>query len=341
MKILVIGPSWVGDTIMAQTLFITLKKFYNANIHVLAPEWSHPVLARMPEVNKAIVMPIGHGEFGFFKRLNIGKKLRKENYNQAIVLPGSWKSALIPFFAKIPVRTGWLGELRYGLLNDYRRLDKIKYPKMVQRYVALAHAKNNISDNIEIPYPKINIDYENLSNALTRLNLDANKKVLALCAGAAYGPSKCWTIEHFVEVAKEKINSGWDIWLFGSKNDREITNKIENPLLEQGFSAEKIINLAGELDLLETIDLMSTVDAVIANDSGLMHIAASLGRSIIAIYGSTTPKFTPPLSQKAVVLEQNNLDCRPCFERICKFGHYNCMKNTTPDQVLEKLANFE
>lgn len=341
MKILVVGPSWVGDTIMAQTLFKTLKLHYNAVIDVLAPEWSHPVLERMVEVNKALVMPFGHGEFGFKKRYGLGKMLRSNNYDWAIVLPNSWKSALVPFFAKIPVRTGWLGEMRWGLLNDIHYLDKLKYPKMVQRYIQLAKNNNqgiNISEDINNPILKI--DQENKNKTLKKLSLNLDTKVLAICAGAAYGPSKCWPKEYFAEVINAKLLSGWQIWLFGSKSDKSVTDAILNIVNPSPDIKSKIKNLAGELDLLETIDLLSTVNTVIANDSGLMHIAASLGKPIIAIYGSTTPNFTPPLTDKSVILEPGYLKCRPCFKRACKYGHYDCMTQTKPKMVLQSLESF-
>ena len=140
MNILIVGPSWVGDMVMAQTLFQCLKQRHpECEIDVLAPEWSRPILERMPEVRKALSFPLGHGALELATRRKIGKSL-KGQYDQAILLPNSLKSALVPFFAGIPKRTGWRGEFRYGLLNDVRKLDKQRYPLMIERFMALAYA---------------------------------------------------------------------------------------------------------------------------------------------------------------------------------------------------------
>lgn len=157
-KILIIGPSWVGDMIMAQSLFIALKnKYDNLLIDVVAPEWSIPVIERMPEVNNAISIPVKHKQLALITRYKTAKNIRKNNYQQAIVIPRSLKSALIPFFAKIPKRTGYRGEMRYGLLNDIRALDKSILTKTVQRYVNLANSNDSLN-KLEIPYPKLSVD---------------------------------------------------------------------------------------------------------------------------------------------------------------------------------------
>ena len=126
-KILILGPAWVGDMVLAQSLFKTLKANRpNCIIDVAAPVWTLPLLARMPEVNRGIALPFKHGQFAFFERIQFGKSLRNGAYTQAIVLTNSLKSAILPFAASIPLRTGYLGEMRYGLINDIRPLDKSK-----------------------------------------------------------------------------------------------------------------------------------------------------------------------------------------------------------------------
>ena len=113
MKILVIGPSWVGDMMMSQSLYRTLKAEYPAAvIDVMAPAWCRPLLARMPEVRHAIPMPLGHGAFAFDERRRLGLALRESGYDRAYVLPNSFKSALIPYFSGIKHRIGWRGEMR-------------------------------------------------------------------------------------------------------------------------------------------------------------------------------------------------------------------------------------
>jgi heptosyltransferase II len=318
-KILIIGPAWIGDMVMAQTLFKILKQRDAAvEIHVLTPPWASAVLEFMPEVSKIITMPFNHGELALWARYKFAKTLRQEKYSQAIVLPNSFKSALIPFWAKIPRRTGWRGEMRYGLLNDLRILNEEKLLLMIQRFAALGLDKNKILPGT-LPWPKF-----------TEIKPEEKKqKILALCPGAEFGPAKRWPAKYFAEVALDKIDAGWEVWLFGSAKDKTYTDEI------QQLTANKCKNFAGVTNLREAIILLAQADCVVSNDSGLMHIAAALDRNLVVIYGSSSPKFTPPLSTKAKLLSAN-LDCSPCFKRVCKYGHYNCLWHITSQAVLEK-----
>ena len=273
-KILVIGPAWIGDMMMTQTLFKLLKlRNPQVCIDVLASGWTRQLLACMPEVNQVIDMPLGHGTFGLSERRALGKSLRDQGYEQAIVLPNSFKSAFVPFFAKIPLRTGWRGELRYGLLNDVRVLDKKRYPLMVQRYAALALPKNT-TPLAEFPFPELQIDITQRPQLLTKFALQLNRPLLILCPGAEYGPAKRWPEHYFAEVADQKIRAGWQVWLMGSVKDHTVADAIRNLLLDD--EQAHCYNLAGGTNLGEAIELMACADAVLSNDSGLMHIAAAL-----------------------------------------------------------------
>ncbi|AZZ46925.1 lipopolysaccharide heptosyltransferase II [Pseudomonadaceae bacterium SI-3] len=336
MNILIVGPSWVGDMVMAQTLFVCLKQRHpDCQIDVLAPEWSRPILERMPEVRQALSFPVGHGVLDMATRRNIAQGLRGK-YEQAILLPNSLKSALVPFFAGIPKRTGWRGEMRFGLINDMRKLDKQRYPLMIERFMALAYEPGA---ELPAPYPKpaLRIVEHSRDAALTRFELSLDRPVLALCPGAEFGESKRWPAEHFAKVAEVKIREGWQVWLFGSKNDHAVGEQILQQLIP-GLR-EEALNLAGETSLAEAIDLLSCAEAVVSNDSGLMHVAAALGRPLVSVYGSTSPAFTPPLSDQVEVVRLG-LDCSPCFERTCRFGHNNCMRELTPRPVIEALGRL-
>lgn len=329
-KILVVGPSWVGDMVMAQSLFITLKQQQpDCVIDVLAPGWSRPLLERMPEVNAAIDMPLGHGEFGLGKRHQLGKKLRAKHYSQVIVLPNSWKSALVPFFTGAPKRTGYVGELRYGLLNDARKLDKSVLSMTVQRFCALAFAPD-APQPPPIPTPMLSISDAGVESALNKHGLDKVQPIMALCPGAEYGPAKRWPEEYYAEVARYWLEKGGQVWLFGSNKDKPVTAAINTQ------TDNRCVDLAGRTSLGEAIDLMSLATHVVSNDSGLMHVAASLGRSLVAIYGSSDPGFTPPLNEEAKVLRLG-LDCSPCFKRECPLGHLKCLKDLLPAQVIAAL----
>ena len=331
-SVLVVGPSWVGDMVMAQSLFKVIKANQpGAQIYVLAPAWSEPVLGRMPEVMGTIEMPVGHGALGWGMRRKLGRKIKTKNFSQAIVIPGSLKSALVPWFAGIPVRTGYVGEQRWGLLNDIRRLDKSALPLNVERYVSLALAKSEQLPS-EIPAPDLQINSAERENALRKFGLALNKPVLALCPGAEYGAAKRWPVRHFAEIARQKQSEGQNVWIFGSAKDSDVADEINQ------LSGNVCLNLCGKTSLGEVIDLMSCARHVVTNDSGLMHVAAAVGCHVIALYGSSSDAFTPPLSDRCDRLNLN-LECSPCFKRECPLGHLNCLNNLVPEMVLEKMKN--
>jgi heptosyltransferase II len=336
-KILVVGPSWVGDMVMAQSLFMTLQQRHpGCRIDVLAPAWSLPLLERMPEVSEGIAMPLGHGQFNLKARIALGKSLKAAAYDQAILLPNSWKSALVPYFASIPRRTGYLGECRWGLLNDIRRLDKSVLTMTVQRFVALGLPKDADLPP-EFPVPQLKTDLLARGRVIAKFGLTDSGSILALCPGAEYGPAKRWPAEHFAEVANAKLADGWHVWLMGSEKDQPVTDEINR------LCHAQCRDFAGQTSLVEAIDLIDSATAVVSNDSGLMHLAAALNKPVIALYGSSDPKFTPPLNQAAQIISLG-LDCSPCFKRECPLyppnhpSHMRCLSEISPAQVLGLLA---
>ena len=331
-KVLIIGPAWVGDMVMAQSLFKLIKQQRpEAQIDVLAPAWSQPLLERMPEVNQGITSPFGHGQFNFKVRKSLGQSLESAGYTQAILCTNSWKSALIPYYARIPKRTGWRGEWRYGLLNDVRVFEKQQYPLMVQRFLMLAFDKGEEQVVERVPVPKFYCTAETVQTALQKYHLEPTAApVLALCPGAEFGPSKRWPESHYAKVAKQRLAQGWQVWIFGSKNDGPVADNI------QQMTQYRCVNLTGKTSLSEAIDLMSQADAVVSNDSGLMHIAAALSKPLVVPYGSSSPDFTPPLSEHVKIIK-SDLECSPCFKRDCPLGHHNCMKQLSAGQVLSAM----
>lgn len=331
-RILVVGPSWVGDMVMAQSLFMTLQRQHpGAQIDVLAPQWSLPILQRMPQVGQGIAMPLGHGQFGLRTRWQLGRKLAAQGYDQAIVLPGSLKSALVPWFAGIPQRTGYTGEVRYGLLNDRRHLNKQALPMTVQRFVALG-LPTQPAQAPDIPPPRLVADAANANLQLGRLGLNTDRPAVAFMPGAEYGPAKQWPAHHFAQLAKDLIARGQQVWILGSAKDRAVGDTIA-----QAVADSRLHNLCGQTELGDVVDLLSVCHAAVSNDSGLMHVAAALDKPLVALYGSSDPKHTPPLSPQAHVLYQG-LSCSPCFERQCPLGHTRCLHDIHPDQVLQALA---
>ena len=324
--------------IMAQSLFMALKTANpGCTIDVLAPEWSLPLLGRMPEVSKAIIMPLQHGQFGLMPRIRLGQQLQAEHYGQAIVLPNSWKSGLIPFFAKIPIRTGYLGEFRWGLLNDIRKLDKGLLTMTVQRFAALG-LPTNVQQAPDYQPPKLPINNAGQEAVIKKFGLNPSNNILALCPGAEYGPAKRWPAGYFAEVAKQKLQQGWQVWLLGSEKDKEASESINK------IADYRCHDFIGQTSLIEAIDLLSLAYTVIANDSGLMHLSAALNKNVIAIYGSTPPGFAPPLCEKAQPVYLN-LPCSPCRKRVCPLypiahpNHTQCLTGIKPEQILELIGD--
>ncbi len=335
-KILIVAPAWVGDMVMAQTLFKVLKaQDPLAELHILAPAWTAAVAQKMPEIALAHVLPLGHGVLALKERWRIGRQLRVQHYDEAIVLPNSWKSALIPWVAGIPIRRGFRGEMRFGLLNDSRVLNKAKYPLMIERFMSLAFAKNTVLSK-PYPHPRLVGDAANAAHLKQQLGLTTDKPIVALCPGAEYGPAKRWPTEYYGALAQRLHDLGYTVWLMGSKKDESLAEDILK------VAKESCHNLCGRTDLNQAVDLLSTVHAVVSNDSGLMHIAAALDKPLVAIYGSSSTAFTPPLSD-TVEIVQLSLPCSPCFKRECPLGHLNCLKQITPERVLaslQKLVGF-
>ncbi|HUF19460.1 MAG TPA: lipopolysaccharide heptosyltransferase II [Burkholderiales bacterium] len=328
-KVLIVGPSWVGDMVMAQSLFRLLRtRRPEAFLDVLAPAWSLPVIARMPEIRKGVESPAGHGEVALPKRWRVAKRLRAEGYRQAIVLPRSFKAALIPWLAGIPRRTGFRGEMRAGLINDVHDFDERRLDQTVKRFLALGI---NAGEPLpSIPQPQLRVSAENQRRLVDRLDLDTGKPVIAMMPGAEYGPAKCWPLNYYRELAAVLAAADYAVWVMGSARDAEAGESIAR----DGGAA----NLCGKTELVDVIDLLGLCRQAVSNDSGLMHIAAAVGTRVIALYGSTSPGFTPPLTENRV-LHYLALECSPCFQRECPLGHLRCLREITPHSVFDSIRS--
>lgn len=325
-RILVVSPSWIGDTILSQPLLALLQARHpDAAIDCLGPTRVLPLVRRMPQVRQAIESPFAHGELALTARRRLGRSLAAGGYDQAIVLPNTFKSALPPFFAGIPLRTGYVGELRYGLLNDARRPDRRAHPQIAQRYAALGLAPGEPLPGT-LPRPALRVDEAARRATLEKFGLAADRPVAVLCPGAEYGPAKRWPARYFAALADVLTARGLAVWLIGAAGDREAGAAIAG-------RAASSRNLCGETTLDEAIDLVSFAAVVVSNDSGLMHVAAALGRPLVALFGSSSPSYTPPLSDEARILTLG-LPCSPCFRRECPLGHFNCMMQLEPSRVL-------
>jgi heptosyltransferase-2 len=303
-RILVVAPNWIGDALMAQPL---LARLAGTEIDVVAPEWVAPVMRRMPEVSSVVAAPFRHGPLQLRERWLLARALNKKNYSQAFVLPNSWKSALIPFLAGIPRRTGYVGEARYGLLNDLRKAPEAS---MSEHYARLA-GEGPLSQ------PRLQVSAAEVEQAKRKFGIAARYAVL--CPGAEYGPAKRWP--YFSELASRL---SLPVVLLGSQKDAEASGGISGT------------DLMGKTTLDEAMALIAGADFVVSNDSGLMHVAAALGRPQVALFGSSSPEHTPPASPQARVLWLR-IECSPCYQRECPLGHFRCMKEMAVEMVLNQL----
>ena len=306
------------------------QKFPRVEIDVLAPAWVAPLFAFVGEVRHVIDNPFGHGQLNISARKRLGHTLKAQRYDQVIVLPNSLKSALVPFFAGIPLRTGYRGEFRLGLLNDMRTLDEKKTPLMAERFAALAEERASVAAH-PVPNPKLIINEAKRVETLQRFGLDQAQRLAIFCPGAEYGAAKRWPVEYFSMLGNWLLERRFSLCLLGSSKDAPIGDAI----LKR--SNGRIFNLCGKTSLADAVYLLASAERVVTNDSGLMHIAAALDRPQVALFGSSSPGFTPPLSDRARVLSLN-LDCSPCFKRECPLGHFNCMKQLTPDRVIDEIS---
>ncbi|WP_225639213.1 lipopolysaccharide heptosyltransferase II [Candidatus Profftia sp. (ex Adelges kitamiensis)] len=344
MKILVIGPSWIGDMIMSHSLYRTLKDINpNAEIDVMAPDWCHALLTYMPEVNQAIEMHIEHKKLAINERYRLGKSLRQKKYDRAYILPNSFKSALIPFFARIPFRVGWKGEMRYGILTHvHYQINKNSFPLMVERYIALAYPSHLIktAEDLSKPllWPILKVMDKDIIKTMDTFNLTSHRLMIGLCPGAALGIAKCWPHYHYTVVAQKMIKNGYYIALFGSYQDNNIGTNIYYALTK--YERKYCSNFIGKTNLEQVIILIAACKAIVTNDSGLMHIAAALNKPVVALYGPTNPYFTPPLCKKSIIihLSTSNIKIR---KRNSNYNDYHStLVDIHPDIVIQALKEL-
>ncbi len=329
-RILVVGPSWIGDTVMSQCLFKALKgRDPDIAIDVLAPPGMGPVLSRMPEVDAVLPSPFGHRNFHLAKRIGVGRTL-VGRYAAAYVLPGSWKSAIIPYVARVPRRIGYLREARWGLLNDIRPLPSAIKRKTAIAYQALAEPEV-AADRSRLAVPALRVDMDNRDHLLGIDGLSEGA-FAAFFPGAEYGPAKRWPARHWSALAGRLDRLGLRVVLFGSPKDRDFGQEIVT-------AQSSILDLTGRTSIKDAIDLISAARFAVTNDSGLMHVAAAVGRKLVAIYGSTSPNDTPALSDATAFLSLG-LPCSPCFKRTCPLGHFDCLEKLEPAMAMRAIETL-
>lgn len=342
-RILIIAPNWIGDAVMSQPLLANLKVIYpQSQIDVLASPWVAPIYRACAEVHQVIEARLEHKQLQWDLRRQLAKQLKLNDYSACFVLPNSLKSALIPWLANIPLRIGYRGEMRFGLINiALDNPSKTNRPPMANHYLALSNAMDHskeIATN-QAADPKLNISPAAKQSVSAKLQAAAidEKSIYVLCPGAEYGVTKRWPTGHFASLAQHLITNepNANVILLGSKGDHVLGEKI----ISQVTSTAQIQNWCGETSLDEAIALIGMSKALVSNDSGLMHIGAALKVPQVAIFGSSDPHHTPPLSDKAKVIWLN-LPCSPCHKKVCPLGHLNCLKDISPENVFATIQSL-
>jgi heptosyltransferase-2 len=328
---LVIAPQWIGDAVMTEPLLRRLHA-RGEQLTVGALPWVAPVYRAMPHVAEVIEFPFAHGGLQFKARRALARQI-EGRFATAYVLPNSLKSALLPFLASIPRRVGYLGEARVGLLTHrLKNPPKSKRPPMVAFYSALSGETGVAQDR-----PRLQVDAAQCEAVLAKLGLQGGAYYVFV-PGAEYGPAKRWPATHFAELAKKLT---LPVLLLGSDKEAALCAQI----VSLGNAAShRCRNLAGGTSLAEAFCLIAAAKTVVSNDTGLMHVAAALDVPQVAIFGSSSPLHTPPLSEQARVIWLKNdaayqppLDCAPCFERACPLGHTRCLNDIAADRVLQAM----
>lgn len=325
---LVVAPQWIGDAVMAEPLLAALAG-RGESLTVAALPWVAPAFRAMPQVREIVELPFAHGRLDWAARRRIARTLRGR-FDLAYVLPNSIKSALLPWLARIPERVGYQGEGRLLLLN--RRLpNPAGRPPMVAFYGALAGPGFDAAAR-----PQLHLDAAVVDAALARANLAAGR-YWAFAPGAEYGPAKRWPTEHYAALARAlHAADGAVVVLLGSKSEAALCESIA------AAAPGACQVLAGQTPLLEAMALIAAARGLASNDSGLMHVAAAFGVPQVAVFGSTSPLHTPPLNARARVLwlkDELALDCMPCFDRTCRFGHTLCLVSVAPARVEAALRD--
>ncbi len=333
---LVIAPQWVGDAVMASPMIASLSEAGPVDVACL-PGLTD-LFAAMPAVRQVMPLAFERGQLQWGLRRALGRSLQGRHYSQAIVCPNSWKAALLPWFAQIPQRTGLLGEWRFGLVNDRREARPSadgQQASQPAQYDALAdqpdqaqaqrksHRPLLVATGHEVPSPQ--------------------RPRLALCPGAAYGPAKQWPTASFAALAAQWIGHGGEVVLLGGPGDRPVSGAIAQAIAAEqptGPSAQAalVVEKTGQTSLGQAMAWLASSQVVVSNDSGLMHLAAALGRPCIGLYGSSSEQQTPAFGPHWLAVSLD-LPCRPCFDRTCRLGTTACLRDLEVGQVVSLLQS--
>jgi heptosyltransferase II len=324
--ILIVPYMWIGDFVRCHTVIKLLKgRFPSRPIDVLTTSLVAPLLDYMPEVRRGVVMDLPRKRLAMGRHYELAQRLRRERYGQVLVMPRTWKSALAPYLAGIPNRTGFVGEARFGLINDLRWGER-HLPRMVDRCALLALAKSETKP-ADWPLPELCVPAAEIASWRQRLGLVTDGRSVVAFAPGAVGPSKRWPSRQYAELARQLTTQGHSVWVIGGPGEKDLAAEIAR------MDQARIRDLTGA-DLRNAILALAAASAAVSNDSGLLHVAAALGTPAIGIFGPTSPWHWAPLNPLSAVIETaSGLPCRPCHKPVCRLRHHRCMLDISVDKV--------
>jgi heptosyltransferase II len=324
--ILVVPYMWIGDFVRCHSVVKLLKARYPSRpVDVLSTTLCAPLADYMPELRQAVVVDLPRKQLAYREHAALAERLKREGYGTALIMPRTWKAALAPYLAGIPERVGWLGEMRFLLVNDLRFGER-KRPRMIDQCATLA-LPAGAEQPATWPLPELRVPTSEVTGWRERLSLQGGRTV-ALAPGAV-GPSKRWPVFAYAEVAKRLTQEGVAVWVVGGPGEKSLAAQI---IADAGPLAR---DLTGT-DLRSAILALAAADVAISNDSGLLHVAAALGTPAIGIFGPTSPWHWAPLNPIAAAVQTaSKLDCQPCHKPTCRMRHHRCMRDISAEQVLE------
>jgi heptosyltransferase-2 len=323
--ILLVPYMWIGDFVRCHSVVKLLRRrFPDRPVDVLATSLCAPLADYMPGVREAIVFDLPRSQLALRQQALLASRLRARDYGAALIMPRTWKSALAPFLAGIPQRTGFVGEARFGLLNDWRWGER-KLPRMVDRCAALALPRQ-ADIPAEWPMPELNVPAAEVATWRQRKGLTGETRRAVVLAPGAVGPSKRWPAGAYAALARRLLDDGFAVWVVGGPAEKSIAETIVGKTAARDFTGT---------DLREAILALAAAAAAVSNDSGLLHVAAGLGTPSVGIFGPTSPWHWAPLNPLAATVQADiDLSCRPCHKPVCRLRHHLCMIEISPEQVL-------
>jgi len=323
--ILVVPYMWIGDFVRCHSVIKLLNaRFPDRPVDVLSTTLCAPLTDYMPGLRQAIVVDLPRSRIALKDQRALARRLKRENYGSTLIMPRTWKSALAPFFARIPERIGFVGEMRFALLNDVRYGER-RLPRMVDRCAALA-LPPAAELPPEWPLPELKIAPAEIESFRRECGLAFDKRPVVALAPGAVGPSKRWPASAYAALTRRLIAEGFAVWVVGGPEEKSLAAEIIGDTTARDLTGH---------DLRNAILALAAAAVAVSNDSGLLHVAAAAGTPAIGIFGPTSPWHWAPLNPLAATIEtETKVDCRPCHKPVCKLAHHRCMRDIPPEQLL-------